>query len=354
MVQTHVMIVGAGPIGLELAVSFKHLGVDYIHVDAGQIGQTIGWYPNQTRFFSSPERIAIAGVPLATEDQTKATKEQYLAYLRSVAQQFDLHVRTYERVEHIQRQDDHFALRTVHRGQNRHYQARHVVLAIGDMHQPRMLDIPGEPMAHVSHYFHDPHPYFQQNLLIVGGKNSAAEAALRCYHAGARVAISYRRRALDDSIKYWILPELKSLIKHRRIHFYPCTQPTAIDADHVTLEHTDADGRLDQANGQTQRVPADFVLLLTGYQMNPTLLKSAGVTLEGENQAPRLDAKTMMTNVPNLYVAGTAAAGTQLNFRLFIENCHPHVTRIVQSITGGPPPAALVNRAARQYGLPES
>ena len=354
MIETQVMIVGAGPIGLELAVSLKRMGADYVHVDAGQIGQTISWYPNQARFFSSPERIAIAGVPLVTDDQSKATKEQYLAYLRSVVQQFNLTVQTYETVQAIDREADTFTVSTVHRGQRKTYRAKHLVLATGDMHEPRRLGIPGEQSEHVSHYFRDPHPYFRQKLLIVGGKNSAAEAAMRCYHAGAQVAISYRREHFSESIKYWILPELKSLIKHGRIAFYPCTAPTAIDAEYVTLAPTDGEGQPMTGNGQTQRVAADFVLLLTGYQMNTKLLELAGVTLEGENRAPKLDTDTMMTHVPNLYVAGTAAAGTQLHFRLFIENCHPHVTRIIRSITGEKPPAALVNRAAQQYGLPES
>jgi len=348
------MIVGAGPIGLELAVSLKHAGVDYVHVDAGQIGQTITWYPNQARFFSSPERIAIAGVPLVTEDQSKATKEQYLAYLRSVVQQFDLQVRTYERVEAIEHDAEGFSLRTRHRGGEQQYRAKHVVLAVGDLHEPRALGVPGEELAHVSHYFHDPHTYFRQRLLIVGGKNSAAEAALRCYHAGADVMISYRRAEFSDSIKYWILPELKSLIKHQRIAFYPCTQPTAITPGQVTLAATDDQGNPRSDQTATKTVDADFVLLLTGYRMNPALLEMAGVQLNGENLAPTIDSQTMMTNIEGLYIAGTAAAGTQLHFRLFIENCHPHVVRIVRSITGQAPAKHLVNRAAQQHGLPES
>ncbi len=352
--KTTVLIVGAGPIGLELAVVLKRMGVDYLQIDAGQVGQTIWWYPRQVKFFSSPERIAIAGVPLATSDQEKATREQYLAYLRGVVQQFGLLVRTYERVMCMTPNPDGFAVLT-HRGtQQRQYQAQHVVTAVGDMHHPRMLGIPGEDLKHVSHYFDEPHRYFAQKLLIVGGRNSAVEAAIRCARAGACVTLSYRKATFDDkSIKYWLLPEVMALIKSGQITYLPNTAPTRVCESHARLMPTGADGE-PVPDAEPIDVPADFVLLLTGYKMDTTLLEQAGVELVGENRRPKLDADTMMTNVPGLYVAGTAAAGTQKKFSLFIENCHPHVTKIVRSITGKEPPAGLVNDAAKTYELPES
>ncbi|MEX1017246.1 MAG: NAD(P)-binding domain-containing protein [Phycisphaeraceae bacterium] len=348
--QITVAIVGAGPIGLELAVVLKQMGVDYVHLDAGQIAQTISWYPRQARFFSSPERIAIAGVPLTTPDQTKATREQYLAYLRGVAQQFDLHVNTYERVTAIDRDAHGFTLRTTRRDGEHTYHARHVVLAVGDMHEPRTLGLPGEELDHVSHYFEDPHRYFNQRLLIVGGRNSAVEAALRCHHAGAHVTVSYRRARFDaKSIKYWLLPEINALIKHGKIGFHPETCVQRITPTEVVL--SPAESAL--AGGPT-RIRADFVLLLTGYVMNPALFQMAGVALDGENRSPKHNPATMETNVPGLYVAGTAAAGTQRHFKLFIENCHPHVAKIAQAITGQRPPMHLINQAAKQFDLPES
>lgn len=392
MERTDVFIVGAGPIGLELAVALKHAGVDYVQVDAGQIGQTVDWYPRQARFFSSPERIAIAGVPLVTADQGKATREEYLAYLRGVVQQFDLRVRTYERVVSIRRDADGavcpadadsdaspgsgegeaaagsgFLVRTVRGEEERLYAARYVVLAVGDMHRPRMLHIPGEDLPHVSHYFDEPHRYFRQRLLIVGGRNSAVEAALRCHHAGAEVTISYRQREFDrKSIKYWLLPELEALIRHGRIRFLPGTAPVRIRRDAVVLKRTGGGEAVEPSGSSAalrsasepasgeEVVPADFVLLLTGYVQDTSLFEMAGVELVGENRGPRFDPQTMQTNVPGLFIAGTAAAGTQVRFRLFIENCHPHVTRIVKAITGHEPPPGLVNQAAQQFGLPES
>ena len=335
---------GAGPIGLEMAVALQAAGIAYVHLEAGAIAQTVTWYPKQTRYFSSPQRIAIAGVPLATVGQEKATREEYLAYLRGIVRQFDLRVRTFEAVTGIERGDAGFELVTP-RGR---YRGRHLILAIGDMHLPRMLDIPGEDLPHVSHYFDEPHPFFDRDLLIVGGKNSAVEAALRCHHAGARVAISYRGSAFDTaSIKYWLTPEIEALIKHGQIAFHPETRPAAIRPDAVTLVGRD---------GASRDVPADAVLLLTGYAQDKTLFESVGIALAGENRAPVLD-DAMQTSVPGCFVIGTAAAGTQDRFKLYIENSHPHVLRVIESLTGASPSEAVrrvVNTAAETFGLAES
>ena len=347
-----VAIVGAGPIGLELAVGLKKAGVAYVHFDAGQVGQTISWYPRQVRFFSSPERISIAGMPLVTVDQSKASREDYLAYLRGVVDQFDLEVRTFECVTSIRRDQrgGKFMLQTDHKGDHRSWVARRVVLAVGDMHRPRRLEIPGEDLLHVSHYFDEPHQYFRQKLLIVGGRNSAAEAAIRCWRAGAQVSLSYRREEFDSrSIKYWILPELQSLIKAGQIAFFPSTRPKWITADQVQLVP------VGQTNAsQSTTIDVDFVLAMIGYEMDTTLFEMAGVELNPSNQAPLFDPQTMQTNVPDLFVAGTAAAGTQTRFKLFIENCHPHVIRLVKAITGKAPDPGLVNDSAKKYALPES
>src|SRR4051794_38331479 len=209
--HTDVAVVGAGPIGIELAVGLKRAGFDYLHFDAKQIGYTISWFAPQTRFFSSNERIAIAGVPIQTWDQGKSTREEYLAYLRRIVIQFDLKVRTYEPVVAIEPRGDGFELTTRPAGDEKRIRARKIVLCTGGTDHPRRLGVPGEELPHVSHYFQDPHTYFRRRLLIVGGKNSAVEAALRCHHAGAHVAISYRRAQLPSkSIKYWPPPENNS------------------------------------------------------------------------------------------------------------------------------------------------
>jgi thioredoxin reductase (NADPH) len=341
--STEVLIVGAGPIGIELAAALQGAGVPHHQVEAGPIGTTITGYPQRTRFFSSPERIAICGVPLVTIDQQKATKEEYLAYLRGVVEQFDLKVRTYERVVAIEKGAAGFLVQTAGRHGMRVIEARRVVLAVGDMARTRRLGIPGEDLPHVSHRFDDPHAYFQRELVIVGGKNSAVEAALRCHRAGAKVTMSYRGAAFPaKSVKYWLLPEIESFVKQGHIGFHPGTVPVEILDDEVILKRT--------ADGSLVSVPADFVLLLIGYEADTSLFRMAGVTLDGENQGPRHDSATMETDVPGLYVAGTAAAGTQYDFRLFIENSHVHVDRIVAHITGRPAP----ERVTKGFTLPES
>lgn len=355
MHETDTIIVGAGPIGIELAAAFKRVGHDYLHLEAAQIGHTVSWYAPGTRFFSSPERIAIAGVPLTTLTQDKATREEYLAYLRGVVAQFDLAIRTYEPVESIAPaqprpgESTRFTVRTRPRGSTSHnvYSARHVVLAIGDLHRPRRLNIPGEDLPHVSHYFGDPHDYFRRRVLIVGGRNSAVEAAIRLYRVGADVAVSYRQDRFDpERIKYWLLPEINWLIDKRKIGFHPRTRPVEITPGAVTLESIDT--------GDRTHVPADAVLLLTGYEQDPTLFESLGIELVGPERAPRHDHVTMQTNVPGIYVAGTATGGTQSRFKVFIENCHAHVPRIVRAITGRSPSPDFDHAAEPRYANPES
>ncbi len=243
-ITTDIAIIGAGPIGIELAVSLKRLGVDYLHFDAQQIGYTMSWWPRDTTFFSTTERIEIAGVPIQNTAQGRTTGEEYLAYLRSIVEQFDLHVNTYEPVVGIQRTDGGFLLQTQPQTGPRTYLARNVVLASGDMHRPHRLDIPGEDLPHVSHYFQDVHRYFRQRLLIVGGRNSAAEAALRTWRAGAQVTLSYRRAAFDERrVKHWILPDLQAQIELGMIGFHPLTAPIEITPGHVVLARLDDAGR---------------------------------------------------------------------------------------------------------------
>ncbi|MEM1211123.1 MAG: NAD(P)-binding domain-containing protein [Planctomycetota bacterium] len=364
------LIVGAGPIGLELSTVLTRLGHPHRVIDAGPIGATIAWYPKQARYFSSPDRIAIAGTPLHTTDQTKATREQYLTYLRAIVRQFQLPIQTHRRVTAAARNTDgsfsvtlaptpprvdtHLAPNATESlpepitdAPTQTVTCDRLVLAIGDMHRPKRLEIPGEELPHVSHYFDDPHPHFGRDLMIVGGRNSAVEAALRCHHAGARVTLSYRRDTFDHkSIKYWLLPELEALIEHNQIRFLPLTTPTRITDKVVELRHTET--------GEAQSTSADAVLLLTGYAQDPALFNQLGVPLEGENRAPVFDPQTMQTPVKNLYVAGTAAAGTQHSFKLFIENCHAHAARIATHLTGQPIPHHWTNPAAQTFGLAES
>jgi thioredoxin reductase (NADPH) len=338
-IETDVLIVGGGPIGIELAIALKLRGIRYVQLEAGQIGSTIGWYAPQTHFFSSPERIAIAGVPLQTLDQTKATREEYLNYLRAVVLQFDLRIETFERVVSLRKAaDGGFEVTSIRAESERRWRARKVVLAIGDMHRPRRINVPGEDLPHVSHYFGDPHQYFRRRVLIVGGQNSAVEAAIRCYRIGAQVTLSYRGRELDEKrIKFWLLPEIRSLIRDGRLTYLPNTIVREIRGDRVVLD-------------PPAEVEADVVLLLTGYEQDTDLFEQVGVTLDGAGRRPRFDERTMETDVPGLFVAGTGSAGTQLGgVKEFIETSHVHVDRIVAALTSSAPP-----REVAGWELPEA
>ena len=332
MLRCQLIIVGAGPLGVELAVALKRAGIDSVHLEAGQVGQTMLAWPPMTRWFSSSERITIAGVPIHTVSQERCTREEYLAYLRSVVLQFDLHIRTYERVVDLARDDDGFTLVTrTMAGETRRYTSTFIVLTTGGMARPNRLDIPGEDLPHVSHHLADPHTYFGRRVLIVGGRNSAVEAALRLHHAAANVTLSYRGTSFPPKVKYWLRPEIEYLVETGRIAAHFETVPTMIHATHVDLQPI--------AGGKHMEVAADFVLLMTGYVADMSLFRLLGVELTGDREVPWFDEQTMETNVPGLFVAGTAAAGTQRSgVRDFLENCHVHVDRILAAITGSPPP----------------
>jgi len=326
-----VAIIGAGPIGLELAIALKQEGIKYVQFDAGQIGYTITWYPPQMLFHSSSDRVGIAGVPIQVPNQQKVSREEYLAYLRMVVQQFGLHVHTYERVLAARRMPGGgFELTTRAVDGEHRYEAEVVVLAIGAMHAPRLLNIPGEDLPHVSHYLHDPHLYFGRRLLIVGGRNSAVEAAVRCHRAGASVTMSYRREDFDPKVvKFWLLPEIRALMRDGLVRFLPRTVPVAIGSGTATLSHL--------SNGRTEEIAAQMVLLMTGYRQDPTLFDLLGVELHGDDRQPVYDPETMETNVPGVFVAGTAVAGTPpRKVTVIVETCHVHVPRIVGALTHKP------------------
>lgn len=328
------IIVGAGPIGLELAIALERLGRPYLVLEARQIGHAFTTWPPHTHFYSTPEHVALAGIPVHNLTQQSISGDQYLAYLRALVETFNLRIRPYEPVRRISRLANSFVVETETRRGKAVYRASYVVLATGGMAGPRRLNIPGEDLPHVSHYFPGPHPYFRTRLLVVGGKNSALESALRCWRGGAEVAISYRRPAFDfDRVKPHLAMDISDRLEKGEIAFLPATIPVEITPEYTTLASTE-DGVT--ANGHTSRHEYDFVLLCTGFVADMSLFTQAGVILEGEAQAPRFNPDTMETNVPGLYVAGTAAGGTQQKFTYFISTSHHHVAKIVQAMTGQP------------------
>ncbi len=353
--STEVAIIGGGPIGIELAISLERLGVPYILFEAKQIGDAFSMWPPNTHFFSTPEHVALAGVPVHNLDQQSITGEQYLAYLRMLVEMFDLNLQAYEGVTAVIPPDhrgnkgcDNFLLKTSHRTGERSYHACHVVMASGGMDGPRLLDIPGEDLPHVSHYFAGPHPYFRQRVLIVGGRNSAVEAALRCWRVGAQVTISYRNAEFEwDRIKPHLGMDMGDRIRKGEITVLPSTLPVKITPSAVRLAHTD-DGIT--PSDEFVEYEADFVLLATGFVADMSLLRNAGAILDIETEAPVFNEETMETNVLGLYVAGTVAGGTQSKFVHFISTTHDHVAKIVIAITGQQP-GALGTIAARNNAV---
>lgn len=349
-IQHHkIAIIGAGPVGIEMAVSLKRLGVPYIQFDANQVAHTISWWPRNTNFFSTTERVAIAGVPIQNNHQQRITGEHYLAYLRGVIEQFDLKINTFEPVVGLEKQDGGFLLITQPRTGIRHYLVEKVIVAIGDMHDANELGIPGEDLPFVTHYFNDPHDYFQQRLLIVGGRNSAVEAALRCWRVGADVTIVHRRPDLDrQRVKHWLLPDLEVQIEDGNIQFMPSVTPVEIRSDYVALAPCDEAG-IPIADAPIIKHKTDFVFFATGHRGDQSLLKMVGVELIGENNIPVYNKQTMETNVPNLYLVGTVAAGIQQRYTIFIENSHEHVSKVAYQLTGKVPPVGTVTR--RNYEM---
>jgi thioredoxin reductase (NADPH) len=326
-----VVIVGAGPIGIETAIELQRRGIDSINIDRGPLGAQIFDFPPLSRWFSGPERISIGGVPLETVAQEKATREDYLAYLRSVVRQFDLAVRTFESVEEVVPVDDGFVVRTrTAGGLPRLIQTKSVVLAVGGTAKTRRLDVPGEDRSIVADTLGEPHRYFGRRVLVVGGKNSAADSAIRLWRAGADVTISYRGDDLHPRIKYWIRPELASCIRSGLITARFGTRVLAIGPNAVTLEQLADGSQFDEL--------VDDVLLQIGFEADGSLFEALGCELVGPNRAVLHDSSTMETSIPGIYVAGTAVNGTQGRYEVYIENAHVHAVRIAAAMIGDPPP----------------
>ena len=339
-----VIIVGAGPIGLEIGAALERLGRDYIIIERGQLAQTIVDWPPMSRFFSSPERMAIAGVPFHTLHQQLAPKEEYLAYLRTVAEVFNLRLHLYETVNSATtRPQGGFALEsagTYAPDAARRYTCDHLVLATGDMAGPNRLGIPGEDLPHVSHFFEDPHRYFRRRLLVVGGRNSAVEAAIRAWRAGAEVSVSYRRAAFDQDRLYSRHHlEITLLAGKGRIETHLQTVPTAIAPGTATLAEVDEEL---QPTGAVKEVAADFVFLATGYREDYSLLHDLGARFDGSPGLPVLDEESMETSVSGLYVAGTAIGHNRNGYTTFVGTSHDHARKIVSRITGDVAPEEVV------------
>lgn len=315
-----VAIIGAGPLGIELAAAFKLAGISYLLFDKEQLGQMIYNFPPQTHFFSSNDRISIAGIPIQTLDQQKCTREEYLTYLRTVFSTYGLQIHAFEEVTAIE-QKDGFVITT----SKRKYKTHFVVVATGSTSRPRLLNVPGEELPHVSTKMVDPHLYYQQTVVVIGGKNSAVESAIRLSHAGAHPHIILRKPELEkDAVKYWLFPELEGGVKRGEILMTPNAEVVEITPTSVKVR--------DLGNNQIKEIQADRVIKAIGFDADMSLLEKLGVELVTSVRRPAFQEDTMETKVPNLFVLGTIVGGTQRAYRVFIENSHQHVGKILNCI----------------------
>ncbi|MAJ45985.1 MAG: hypothetical protein CBC35_01635 [Planctomycetes bacterium TMED75] len=339
-----VLIVGAGPIGIETAIELGRRDLRALVLDAGAIGQQILEFPPATRWFSSPERLSIGGIPFTTPSAEKGTREEYLAYLRQVVDACKVEVRTFQRVETIvplADQSGHRVTSTSLSGLQHVIDVPTVVIATGGTARPRQLGIPGEDSPHVHRSIGEPHRFHGRRVLIIGGKNSACDAAVLAYRCGARVTLCHRGQAIHDRVKYWIKPELEAMLRSGQIEGCFGMVPLRIEPDGVVLRSLE--------NDATRTVEVDDVLIAIGYESDQTLLQKTGVQLLGSEEAVEHNPLTMETNVPGMYVAGTVVAGTQAKFRVYIENSHVHARRIAAALSNSEaPPEPVYN------DLPES
>lgn len=343
-----VLVVGAGPIGLETAAVLQDEGHNVVVVDAGPVGATIArTFPPHTRFFTSPERLAIRGWPVPSTTQEKTTGEEYLAYLRMFVVGAGLRVWTFRKVVSIAGERGDFVITTEDPDAGRvAIRAQVIVLATGGTDRPRRLGVPGENLACVHTELGDPHRFFGRTVLVVGGRNSAAESALRLYRVGARVHLAHRAVELHPRVKHWIRPEVQGLLAEGEIVGHLPREVSRIDPGMVTLR---SPGGGDAQATDVQVVEVDDVLLQIGFVQDGGMFDLAGIDTVGTGGAPVLDVQTMESSVPGIYVVGTASAGTQDRFEVFIENSHQHADRVAAALAGRPAPEPVAPRP-----LPES
>jgi thioredoxin reductase (NADPH) len=313
------LIVGAGPSGLATAIAAKQQGLEYVIVEKGVLVDAIFNFPTHMVFFTTPELLEIGGLPLTTP-YDKPTRLEALRYYRRVVDSYELAISFHEEVLSIEGEDDVFIVTTRdQRGTTRARKARAVVLAIGYYDLPNFIRVPGEDLPHVSHYYTDAHPYYRRRVVVVGGKNSAAEASLELFRAGAHVTLVHRRATLGDSIKYWVRPDIDNRIKEGSIaaRFNACV--TEITPTSLVIDQ----------EGTREEIPAEGVFLLTGYHPDADLMRKAGIRVDDETLAPDLNMETFETNVPNLFIAGGAIAGKKTG-NIFIENGRFHGSKIIE------------------------
>ncbi len=320
-VSTRILVVGAGPCGLAVGAAARRAGVECTLVDKGPIVSSIERYPIGMSFFSTADHLEVEDVPFVVA-RDNPTRSEALKYYRRVVKHFELDVRQYETVDSVERSNGSFYVQSRHlTGATRSYLADAVVVATGYFDTPNLLEVPGEDLPKVTHYFRDPHLYFDQDVLVVGGGNSAVEAALTTWRAGARVTMAHLFEAFDRGVKPWVLPDILNRIEAGEISALWKHRVEQVEPGRVLLRDLQEETETWLAN--------DFVLAMTGFRPDPGLLRDLGVKFDPTTGIPSHDPTSMETDVPGVYIAGVLAAGFDAN-KIFIQNGREHGAKIVR------------------------
>ncbi|PKR85932.1 YpdA family putative bacillithiol disulfide reductase [Heyndrickxia camelliae] len=316
MQQEDCIIVGGGPCGLAAAIALQDIGKNPLIIEKGNIVNSIYHYPTHQTFFSSSEKLEIGEVPFITEN-LKPKRNQALTYYREVTKRKNIRVNRYEMVMNVEKENNIFIVNTS-KGQ---YCTPYVIVATGYYDHPNYMNIPGEDLDKVLHYFKEPHPFFDMDVTVIGGKNSAVDAAIELNKAGARVTVLYRGSEYSQSVKPWILPEFDSLIRNGAIRMEFKANVVEIKDKSLIYE----------VNGIKKEIKNDFVFAMTGYHPDHHFIQNMGVTIDQETGKPNFDEETMETNIPGIFIAGVIAAGNNAN-EIFIENGRFHGGLIANAI----------------------
>jgi thioredoxin reductase (NADPH) len=331
------LVVGAGPCGLAVAVAATRAGLSCVVLDRRTIVSTIERYPLQMTFFSTPERIEIGGIPFIASHE-KPTRADGLIYYRRVAEHFRLDVRPGEDVVNVAREaDGAFTVEVTRAHDANRYRAANVVFATGYYDNPNFLRVPGEELPHVAHYFLEGHPFWHRRVIVIGAGNSSVDAALECWRAGATVTLVHFGEGFDRTVKAWVLPDITNRVREGSIAVRWQSRIRAITPTDIEI--------VSEITGASERLPADAVLAMTGYHADTTLLRRLGVPVDEASGVPAHDERTMGTPVEGVYLAGVIASGNDAN-RLFIENARGHGELIVGDIVTRK--RAVAGRGARQ------
>lgn len=316
MQKREVIVIGGGPCGLSAAIELQKRGADVLVIEKGNIVNAIYNYPTHQTFFSSSLKLSIGDIPFITA-KDKPKRNDALVYYREVVKMKNVEVNAFEKVTEVKKTMQQFQV-TTDKGV---YEADHVVVATGYYDQPNLMGVKGESLPNVYHYFKEAHPYFQKKVVVIGGKNSAVDAALELEKAGATVTVVYRGEDYSPSVKPWILPGFDSLVKNEAITMHFEAKVTEITACEIMIEK----------HGETQTIAHDYVFAMTGYHPDYRFLENMGIDIEADSGCPVYSEATMETNVDGLYIAGVIAAGKNAN-EIFIENGRFHGAKIAEAI----------------------